>query len=884
MRLRDAQPVDGAVCGDGVVGLEEECDSPNGGDAASGFCGKSGSAFACLRIPDSAGDCPVGLVSSNGRCLAGSGDFESPQTLVDGFAIVGTADFDGDGQTDLLYQSASGLSVTYFDEGAPVEPAFQFDAFFNGEVWPSVDVNGDAARDLLIPNSLRNGVGVFVGTEERSFDPVFQPSFAIDQASRLVALPPALEDGEYTFASRFLRQLGVFSVSENGTPILCVASADGDCMGMPLPGVTAGIMQSDLQKVLVMEPLFVVPPLGSPKFHLLYSLPVEPTSIPDVISIRFGGGILPDAVQVTLPLGMPATDPSLACVATCASGISETDCDCVPFDTVQLLGIQPLTIGEDDATSVILAGAQVESSLGRHVVVFGHDPLGANAFSPITSYAASLELGEGVATNVQLGNFDGLGLGDSVVSVKTPIGGDAFIDSNIIFMGEPSPSVQGGPIGVATVGDINGDGYDDILGNDPESFDGGSYVVFGGSTVPLVGAPLDAPGTTDRHVIADIDGNGVNDVIAIGSSRTPIGGSGMMGGEDVQSDQLESTLTVMFGQTADFPTAGLTFNTTKSFEQVLPLKLQLRSPGGETADGIDDLAILLRDQDGVASGSLVAGDPYGFLSSPFFLRNAVVSELGKEYVLATGYGLPEGVDLGDGRSAIAVLYVVDTETVDENTAIANGAFLTLSVDEAGELKLDRPSEDMGSFYPFVNIVVYESSPNVKFAVLGQLDDEFGVRRFELVDGVVVPIDWTKVTSTYPELVTGSMQGDGRIFLVEQEPYATDIGGVEGAIGIRDLDDPSVSIELTSPSGRSQWLGPSRLQVGRHVIDMSALGPGATASSVIDACVASDATLPIDFSFGTLAPADLNDDGLPDALIANPMSWAFQTTSESVCEL
>ena len=354
-------PVDGSVCGDGVVGLDEECDKPNGGDAETGFCGEAGSDFACLRVTDAMGNCPPGLVPSNGRCLSPSGKFGPSQTLEDGLFVVGADDFDGDGQTDLLYQSASGLRVSYFDAGTPVDPPFSFEGLPLGGVYPSVDVNGDGARDLIIPNASNNALGVFTGTDQRSFVPAFQPSLSLGNAIRMLALPPGSFDPE----SRFLRRLGVFDKDGN----LCVAASDGTCN--PLPGAD-GIPEIDAGNILtavVMDPLYIPETvLNPPSYRLLYSSGKQTLGFDRVISIQFAEDALPGIEFLSFPNGAPDSDASLACLAECALPNAEGGpCDCIPFDSLHVLALSK-SHTDDDVQAI--AFADVTAGVTRYLGVF----------------------------------------------------------------------------------------------------------------------------------------------------------------------------------------------------------------------------------------------------------------------------------------------------------------------------------------------------------------------------------------------------------------------------------------------------------------------------------------------------------------------------------
>ena len=183
------------------------------------------------------------------------------------------------------------------------------------------------------------------------------------------------------------------------------------------------------------------------------------------------------------------------------------------------------------------------SNAGRAYIYFGGSTMNNVVDITLTGLAASDQFGISVST---AGDINGDGYGDVIVGALFNDGGGSNAGRAYIYYGGGSPDntadllLTGAAVGdqfgisVSTAGDVNGDGYSDVIAganlNDATGTDAGSaYIYFGGSTpdntpdVNLLGVAGDRFGYS-VSTAGDVNGDGYSDVIA-GALQNDAGGA-----------------------------------------------------------------------------------------------------------------------------------------------------------------------------------------------------------------------------------------------------------------------------------------------------------------------------------------------------------------------
>ena len=194
-----------------------------------------------------------------------------------------------------------------------------------------------------------------------------------------------------------------------------------------------------------------------------------------------------------------------------------------------------------DGYSDVIVGAYANdaggSNAGRAYIYFGGSGIGNNANVILTGAAADFRLGISVST---AGDVNGDGYFDVIVGADLYkrayiYFGGAGMDntSDVIFIGEALSDYFGHS--VSTAGDVNGDGYSDVIVGDHWNDTGGNavgraFIYFGGNVmdntadVILTGEAAEDFFGISVSTAGDVNGDGYADVI-VGAFENDAGGS-----------------------------------------------------------------------------------------------------------------------------------------------------------------------------------------------------------------------------------------------------------------------------------------------------------------------------------------------------------------------
>ena len=201
-----------------------------------------------------------------------------------------------------------------------------------------------------------------------------------------------------------------------------------------------------------------------------------------------------------------------------------------------------------DGFSDVIIGANLNdggaSNAGRAYIFFGGSSMNNVADIILTGVAASDNFGISVST---AGDVNGDGFSDVIVGANLNDAGGTSAGRAYIFLGGSSmnnvadiiltgvAASDNFGISVSTAGDVNGDGYSDVIagatGNDAGGSNAGrAYVYFGGSTmndvadVLLTGEAVSDGAGISVSTAGDVNGDGFSDVI-VGANLNDAGGS-----------------------------------------------------------------------------------------------------------------------------------------------------------------------------------------------------------------------------------------------------------------------------------------------------------------------------------------------------------------------
>ncbi|MEI8383067.1 MAG: integrin alpha, partial [Planctomycetota bacterium] len=316
-------------------------------------------------------------------------------------------------------------------------------------------------------------------------------------------------------------------------------------------------------------------------------------------------------------------------------GIEQIDIRGNGSNTLTLSAREVLNLSDESNTLVVQANADDRVVLGAGWSQRRDETIGGIRYSVLTNGSATLKV-------------------SSVVSLLPPtIDLGSIGAAGIAIFGADAVDRSG--YSVSSAGDVNGDGFDDLLigaffgdaSGNSKSLAGDSYVVFGGATLPATIdlANLGSAGITIYGVDAsdysglsvsgagDVNGDGFDDLIvgapsadASGNAKSNAGDSYVIFG----GAALPSTIDL-----ASLGTAGITISGADAGDGS---GLSVSSAGDVNGDGFDDLLVGAIYADASSNGKSNAGD---------------------SYVIFGGAALPATIDLATLGSAGVTIFGAD---------------------------------------------------------------------------------------------------------------------------------------------------------------------------------------------------------------------------------
>ncbi|HVJ21606.1 MAG TPA: VCBS repeat-containing protein, partial [Polyangiaceae bacterium] len=215
----DLEPIAERECGNGVVDVGEDCDSF---ERLGMQCHAPGSDGECHFSCSEPGACAPGYgCGQDFVCRAATGWFELEATISDPANVIIPADFDGNGETDLLASSPFGLVLSYqngdFEEDDTVDLNFASES----AVVAAGQLTDDVPADIAYLNLFESGLGVVRGSEDQTFAGTVYPTLSIpSEQAQIFAL-----EGDPLFAGQ--EPMAVIDLPTTGTVVVRVSISSG---------------------------------------------------------------------------------------------------------------------------------------------------------------------------------------------------------------------------------------------------------------------------------------------------------------------------------------------------------------------------------------------------------------------------------------------------------------------------------------------------------------------------------------------------------------------------------------------------------------------------------------------------------------------------------
>jgi len=535
-------------------------------------------------------------------------------------------------------------------------------------------------------------------------------------------------------------------------------------------------------------------------------------------------------------------------------------------------------INGDGYDDIVVGGPDTDSSTGAVWVYYGSATgVGMTTYTRLDGASAGDAFGTAVAG---AGDVDADGYDDLFVGAP-----DASSDKGYLFLGSASgletvatttiasTSANFGSV-AAGVGDVDGDGYDDVLiGAEGSSYvDGEAYVAYGSAT-GLLGSFLSTlseswisqPEYYGSQVdgAGDLDGDGYDDVIVLSGTTSS------------SSGQSEYAF-VYYGSSTGIMSSGGVDLTLSSSTWTTILDARVGGGGDINGDGYDDVVVSGLHSSSTYSAML----HYGGVSGVSSTADATLS--GTE--LRLGGGLATGGDLdGDGYDDLLLAAPYEDHNgevylhVGTSTGLSSrldtrvsplGESTYLRVFEAGDLNGDGYADIAVSDYSFdyyTGIVhVYYGSESGPSSVVGTTLEPPTSSNYcgmsaaasdidgDGVDDLLMGCRYTSSTPIAGYVYLGSSSGVSTTAFDSYGPTsgASSLGSLVGAVGDHDGDGYE-GVVFSDTFGTLTFL------------DGSASG--------FDLTSAASLTVATGDLYSKIAAGDVNGDGYPD-LVYNTGSW------------
>ncbi|MBK8553938.1 MAG: FG-GAP repeat protein [Ignavibacteria bacterium] len=443
-----------------------------------------------------------------------------------------------------------------------------------------------------------------------------------------------------------------------------------------------------------------------------------------------------------------------------------------------------------DGYSDVIVGANLNdaggSNAGRSYIYFGGITMNNVVDLTLTGLAASDQFGISVST---AGDINGDGYGDVIAGALFNDGGGSNAGRAYIYYGGSSPdntadllltgAAAGDQFGisVSTAGDVNGDGYSDVIAganlNDAAGTDAGSaYIYFGGNIPDNTADAILSGSAGDRFgfsvfTAGDVNGDGYSDVIA-GALQNDAGGA----------DAGRSF--IYFGGINMDITADAIFTGAAAGDQ---FGFSVSSAGDMNGDGYSDLmsGAILND-----AGGSSAGRVYIYLNSmtgtdradEFFTAESAGDEFGFSISSAgdmNGDGFSDIIIGADENNAGAInagrVYVYFGGIIQDNiadltiTGAATNDRFGGSVSSAGDVNGDS----------FSDVIVGAAFNNANGADAGRAYIYFGGNVPDTIADVILNGALTADQFGSSVSSAGDVNGDGYSDVVIGAPYSDGVG-------------------------------------------------------------------------------------------------------------
>ncbi len=539
----DLDQIDAGYCGNRVVEEGEDCD----GSTSESPCGERDSQHACRFVwTDDPTVCPEGYVAiADQRCRKPSGVFQFDGAIL---SLTGSdprvADIDGDGVLEVAVREVSdGISPARLDIYSVSNGATRF-ASFPGVVMSAIaDLSGDGDADIAVgvqgdfstQNVEGAGISVF---RSPSLDLKFYARDSLDEDVRFIMLPSWLRSSFET-AAFDLDEVAVVRKQGQGVSICFL---DTPCEA-PVAGLDPDIpVVADYDEAQAI----LSAPGGT---HVLLAPRGLQDSVlpPELLSIGLAGG------------------------AHLVTGAKLADIDGDGLDDLVAIGSK----ANVDAIYV-LAGSKALPSGGY---------LSWKATDQLEPWLA-LDFGLD-APRFETGHLNHDPIADLIVGSSILVSHGSAPEApsgappswHVAY--EQQPQLTLWSVDGFALGDLNGDGLDDVIAQ-TNSFD--AFIAptvrgtFGGDQMPLVEVVLLDQSTMTRAAIADFDGDGSDDLLA---ALAPQG----VDPSAPRSCDSEDELVAVYGRAGAFPEAATSIGALPAVVQIAAGRFT------QPLDGFGDFAV-----------------------------------------------------------------------------------------------------------------------------------------------------------------------------------------------------------------------------------------------------------------------------------------------------